>query len=65
MSALFGGGGGGGGGAPAPIPQQARATGLTSSQRQRNRRIGRSALIKSDQENLLAATTGRNVLTAV
>ena len=67
MRAIFGGGGGGGGSRPQPQPQPqpARATGTTSAERARNRRIGRAALIVSDQENLLAATTGRNVLTAV
>jgi len=64
MSALFGGGGGGSTPVPRPKAPAAR-TGLTAAERERNRRIGRAALIKTDQENLLAATTGRNVLTAV
>lgn len=64
MSAIFG--GGGGGGRPQSQPQPARVpSGVSSAERARNRRIGRAALIKSDQENVLAATTGRNVLTAV
>ena len=65
MAALFG--GGGRSRTPAPVPQPARPapTGITPAQRERQRRIGRAALIKSDQENFLAPTTGRNVLTAV
>lgn len=64
MSALFG----GGGRATSPsVPPAAPAITSESSvaNRARSRRIGRAALIRSDQENILAATTGRNVLTAV
>lgn len=66
MGALFGGGGGGGRPSPVEATQAAAApTGLTASERERRRRIGRSALVRTDQENVLQATTGRNVLTAV
>lgn len=63
MSGIFG--GGGGGSTPAPRMESTARTGLTAAERERSRRIGRAALIKSDQENILSATTGRNVLTAV
>lgn len=66
MSFLGFGGGGGGRSAPPPQRQPAPApAGISAAERARNRRIGRAALIRSDQENLLAATTGRNILTAV
>lgn len=64
LGAIFG----GGGGAPAPPaapPAAAAPAGPTAASRARSRRIGRAALIRSDQENVLAATTGRNILTAV
>lgn len=63
MSAIFG--GGGGRSTPVPGTESTARTGLTTAERERSRRIGRAALIKSDQENVLSATTGRNVLTAV
>ena len=68
MGSLFGGGGGGGGSPappPPPPPVAASPSGPTAAERNRSRRIGRAALIKTNQENVLAATTGRNVLTAV
>lgn len=64
MGFLFGGGGGGGGSAPRPVPQVA-APATSSAERERRRRIGRAALVRSEQRDVLGLTTGRNVLTAV
>ncbi len=65
MSGLFG-GGTSSRASSQPTPQvQPGARGETAADRERRRRIGRAALIKTDQEGLLAVTTGRNVLTAV
>lgn len=64
MGGLFG-IGGGSKPSPRPIPQVAAPQGETAAERARRRRIGRAALIKTDQEGQLGVTTGRNVLTAV
>lgn len=67
MGAIFG-GGGGGGSAPAPQPAPvvaAEPSGASAADKERQRRIGRAALIASDQSNVLGPSTGRNVLTAV
>ena len=66
MSGLFGGGGGGGGTpAPSPVVPAPSVAGDSAAERERRRRIGRAALVASDQRGTLSATTGRNVLTAV
>ncbi len=64
MGGFFGIGGGGRRATPSPV-EAPKPTGLTAAERERRRRIGRAALIRSDQENVLQATIGRNVLTAV